>query len=412
MDTSSYNLIFLDTETTGLESQDKICEISFSYVEKPKVNYGESFFRKAQRITYSELVNPNISISPEASMITGLTNSQVKEKPLFKKTKSYAKLLNLSKKENSFFIAYNSQFDIDMLEKDDLFFDHEKVIDLYRVAKHLYKDTNVITSKGENVPLSNKKLQYFRYLLDFDSQNTFSSLSNEYGLGFLKPHSSLSDVLVLEYFFYYILDTFSLSFEELVELSKKPVFENKISFGNVFDKGTPFDDCLTSSYTQYDKVKKGYDYINWCSSNLELSLDVDYSIKIHFFNHLIDKSIPYSEKFLKYINFGLVFEDSEEKIEKALSLIKKDNYYLCFLKFKFTEKLEKTYSIESSDSEYSLSNKLSALFLLRYLESLKPEVLPTKLCLKPFSLDFEKFVNCRFSEVHLGNVLVKFTFSL
>jgi len=394
-----YDLVFLDTETTGLETQDKICEISFSYREKPKNNYGNLFFKNAERITYSELVNPNVSISPEASMITGFTNSQVKNKPLFKKTKSYAKLLELSKKDNSFFIAYNSPFDIDMLEKDDLVFDYKKVIDLYRVAKHLYKNTTIVNSIGEDVPLSNNKLHYFRYLLDFDSKDRFSSLVKEYDLDYITPHSSLSDVVVLEYFYYYILDTFELSFDELLELSRKPVLEPNISFGNIFEKGTSYHQCLTSVYTQYGKVKNGYDYINWCSSNLDLSLDVDYSIKIHFFNHLINGSVPYSKKFEKYINFGLVFEDNEEKISRALSLIKKDHDYLNFLKSKFIEKLEKTYSIEEADLNYSLSNKLSSLFILRYLESLNHDNSPIKISLKDFSLDYKKFLNCNFSEV-------------
>lgn len=364
-------LVFFDTETSGLKKEDRICEVAYSYEEKSKSNYGSSFFLNKRRISATKLVNPQISITPEAAMTTGITDEMVYDKEVFKETKYYKNLIKLSKEKDTYFVAYNAPFDIDMFEKDDLFINHEKVIDLYRIAKHLYKKEFIEDRNGDKVPLSNNKLQYFRYLLKFDIQPEFKELLKSYGLERIDAHSALSDVLVLEFFFYYLYRKISQTkkvkdpFKKMVELSNTPVLEEFITFGNVFEKGKPYFECFRETYEQYGKLKNGYEYLDWCSSNMTFSIDTEYSVKIHFFNNLIDGVIPYNDKYLKYVNYGLVFEKNKEKAEKGLNLIHKKKEYLEVLKRKFKEKLEKEFE-ENMDKE--LGDKFPSLFLLRYLE--------------------------------------------
>lgn len=363
-------LVFGDTETSGLSISDRIVQLAYSYKYKPNTHYGSNFFIKPKRFTIEELANPGVPIDPSAAMTTDIDDMDVQDAPKLVETRAFKELVELMKKPNTFFIAYNAPFDIDMLEKDGLFIPPERVIDLYRIVKHLYKETKIEDRNGNIVPLANNKMQYFRRLLKFDEKTDFQNLIRDYGLTKLHAHRAESDVIVLEYFFYYVMQEFDLTFEQMVELSNKPVLEPFIMFGNVFEKGTHFDEVLTTSYIQYGKEKQGYDYIDWASGNMTLSVDTGYSLKIHFFNHLVNGDIPYNPKFAKYINYGLVFETDPEKIESALNIIGQDPGFQAIARTKFKEKLDE--EIEEN-LENELGDRFPALFLLRYLEKLEEE---------------------------------------
>jgi DNA polymerase III epsilon subunit-like protein len=360
-------IVFFDTETSGLDIEDKIVQLAFSYQESLKNNYGNFHLNKLVRVTEEDLFYPGVLISPEAAMITGISNSTVEGKNRFINQPIYHKMEALIKEENTYFVAYNAPFDTAMLEKDNIVIPNEKVIDLYRVVKHLYKDERITDRYGKIIPLANNKLQYFRYLLEFDDRQGFKNLVFDYGVKELQSHTALSDIVVLEYFFYFVKERFELSFEQMLELSNTPVLESYISFGNVFEKGTSFKECLTTPYEQYGRMKNGYDYLDWCSSSLTLSLDTHYSIKIHFFNALIEGLIPYNKNFAKYINYGLVFETESTKIERALQLIEQDEKYLDLVKTKFKEKLHQ--DIEESKTDETI-DKSTPQFLSRYLNML------------------------------------------
>lgn len=364
-------LIFGDTETSGLDTFDKIAQLAYSYIYRPKSNYGQSFSIKPKRFTTETLCNPGVPINPEASASTGIFDIHVRDEKKLIETQAFKHLSDILKNDNVYFVAYNAPFDVDMLEKDGLFIPTRKIIDLYRVVKHLYKDFKTQNRNGDDVPLANNKMQYFRGFLRFDEQEDFNKLVNEYGLETIQAHTALSDVVVLEYFYHYIINEFNLSFEDLLELSNKPVFEPFITFGNVFEKGTPFKDCLTSTYEQYGRVKNGYDYIDWCSSNLTLAVDTLWSVNIHFFDALVNGDVSYNKKFNKYLDYGLVFERDAEKINKALTLLQKDIDYVDFLRDKFISNLEVEVE-EKLDQE--LGDRFPSLFLLNYLNSLDTEI--------------------------------------
>ncbi|MBT5490880.1 3'-5' exonuclease [bacterium] len=365
---SNLKKIFFDTETTGLEVEDRIFELAFSYKDRKKSNYGNNFFYPIERYSHSSKFNPGLDISVEAAMTTNVMNNQVKGLAPFKDTDIQTTFKKLSEDKNYTFIAYNAPFDINMIEKEDISIDHKQVIDLYRVAKHLFKNETILDRNGEKKPLGSNKLQYFRYLFEFDEQPDFKILLKEYGLEEIKAHEALSDVIILEYFYHFIKKKFNLSIEEIKEFSQKPVLEPYISFGNVFEKGTSFETCFTSTYEQYGKTKNGFDYLDWCSNNLTLSVDTEFSVKMHFYFNIVQGNVPFLNKFERYLNYGIVFDTNEENIKTALKILKKDENYIEVLKSSFKSSMDKKYQ-ENKNGE--LGDKFPYLFLSRYIDFLK-----------------------------------------
>ncbi|MBI3221263.1 MAG: 3'-5' exonuclease [Bacteroidetes bacterium] len=127
-------LCFFDLETTGINiSQDRIIEIA---VIKLMPN-GET-------IRKTNLINPTIPISAESTAIHGITNEDVKDKPVFKEVaKEYVKFL-----EGADLAGFNIlKFDMPMLVEEflraEVEFDYsrKKLIDAQRIFHLMEKRT-------------------------------------------------------------------------------------------------------------------------------------------------------------------------------------------------------------------------------------------------------------------------------
>jgi DNA polymerase-3 subunit epsilon len=127
-------LCFFDLETTGINiSQDRIIEIA---VIKLMPN-GET-------IRKTNLINPTIPIPAESTAIHGLTNADVKDKPVFKEVaKEYVKFL-----EGADLAGFNIlKFDMPMLVEEflraEVEFDYsrKKLIDAQRIFHLMEKRT-------------------------------------------------------------------------------------------------------------------------------------------------------------------------------------------------------------------------------------------------------------------------------
>lgn len=351
---SKDTFILIDTETTGLEEKDRIVSVSFSY-KTPTNN---------KRIIKDQYCNPGLPISPMASVTTGIRNMDVKDKPVFKNTFTH-KMLNKMNDMGAYFVAYNALFDWDMLKKEDIDWNESKVIDMYRVTKHCLIGREINEQKIENF-----KLQYLRYLYNFDEEPEFLELLNSYGLDFLQPHTSLSDIIVLEYLFEKILEEFKLGTKKMVELSYMPVLEQEITFGKVFEKGTKFKDVVSGTYEQWGKVKKTEDYFNWCLGNMDLLPDTEFSIKYHLVDAILNGDISYySVQHDKHLNYVLLFLKDKKKIENILHLMEKDSDYLKILPKAYKTKLEQ--DLKKLDPEKDSWKITSANFYLRYLKNVK-----------------------------------------
>ncbi len=190
-------LLFLDTETTGNMPTDHLCQLCYKIGDE----------------IVSEMYKPPIPISIESMAIHHITEKMVEGKPAFKESHEWQALQEMFQKDETIFVAHNAKFDVSMLEKEGL--KPTKVIDTYRVARHLDPDGKI----------PSYRLQYLRYFLGIEIEAT--------------AHDAKGDVLVLEKLFERLLkkimETENLSedsaIEQMLDISSKPVLFKFINFG-------------------------------------------------------------------------------------------------------------------------------------------------------------------------------------
>ncbi len=89
----------LDTETTGLDPKDEICQISVITPELPQ--------------GWQTYVQPTVPISAEASKIHGITNEQVQDAPTFDQV-----FLHLMRRiRDKDLVIYNADFDLRLIKQ-------------------------------------------------------------------------------------------------------------------------------------------------------------------------------------------------------------------------------------------------------------------------------------------------------
>jgi len=195
-------LIFVDVETTGLESDDKICSIALIIVDEKEISYKY------------ELVNEGKKIPPKASSIHHITNEMIKNKPAFKESEIYKFLRENNNNENTL-IAHNIKFDLEKLSSSGFIWKSD-VIDTLRVTKHLIPECEFFS------------LQVLRYELKLYRDEEKEKI--ELGIKDALPaHNALSDALVVKLLFYYLEELATL--EKMKELSFKNVLLQKFDFG-------------------------------------------------------------------------------------------------------------------------------------------------------------------------------------
>lgn len=191
-------LIFLDLETTGLSSNDKVCSIAILN-EK---NY-----------TY-ELVNEGKKIPAEASSIHHITNEMIKDAHKLTQTQAW-NFLEVNNSEENIVVGHNIGFDLAILASSGFTW-KGKIVDTLRLTKHLLPDCE------------NFSLQFLRY--DLKLYRDEYKVSQKYGIkDALQAHNALSDAIVLELLYDVLLEMSSL--EEMLRLSLQPVLLSKFSFG-------------------------------------------------------------------------------------------------------------------------------------------------------------------------------------
>jgi DNA polymerase III epsilon subunit-like protein len=225
--------IFLDTETTGTENKDRLCQLAY------KQNTGE---------IVNELFKPPLPIEIEAMSIHHITNEMVADRPAFKDSHDYQKLFDLLNDDENILVAHNANFDVDMLIKEGIH--PKKFICTLKLARHL--DPNGVIPKYN--------LQYLRYFLGIKIQAT--------------AHDALGDILVLEKLFERLFARMNKDFssdqveDKMIEVSNNPVLLSRMLFGK--HKGQLFKDIPV-------------DYLQWLSGKNDLDEDMRYTID-HYLN--------------------------------------------------------------------------------------------------------------------------------
>jgi len=230
-------LIFLDLETTGLESFDKIVSAAILY---------ESSY-------IYELVNEKKKISAVASSVHHITNEMIEDKKSFKESDIYKFLIAHNSEENTL-VAHNIAFDIAFLTAAGLTW-RGGVIDTLRVTKHLIPECEFFS------------LQILRYELKLYKEEV--ALSREYGIkDALLAHNALSDTLITKLLFKTLLE--SASQEEMLSLSFKKVLLEKFSFGKY--KGRYIEEISLNDSS----------YLSWLlHSATDIDEDLKYSISYY-----------------------------------------------------------------------------------------------------------------------------------
>ena len=222
-------LIFLDTETTGLESSDKICSIAI-------ISQSED-----ETLSQYELINEGKKIPALASSIHHITNEMIKDKNDFKNSKIY-KFLQENNTQETTIVGHNVKFDLEKLSSAAYRF-KGKIVDTLRVTKHLIPECELFS------------LQLLRYELKLYINEPKDVLA----------HHAMGDAIVVKLLYEYLLEMTTL--EEMYELSFKNVLLNKLQFGKYSGK-------YIEEIAMNDRG-----YLEWMLSSIsDLDEDLRYSI--------------------------------------------------------------------------------------------------------------------------------------
>ncbi len=237
--------ILFDTETTGNRDEDRIIQVGAMIVDG-----------NGEVEVYDELCSTVLPITIEAMVVHGITPNVIEGKGVFTETKFYKTLLSLNTQEN-YLIAHNMPFDMGMLQKEG-FEPNIKIIDTLRVAKHLLSEQK------------SKALQYLRYALELYKEE--QEEADKYNIT-IKAHDAIGDVLVMKLLLSKLVTLTKEKFpnvnpmEKMVELTQTPIFIETFVFGK--HKGEKIADVC--------REDKGY--INWMMKNMDLDVDMKYTLE-------------------------------------------------------------------------------------------------------------------------------------
>ncbi|MDQ1340818.1 MAG: exodeoxyribonuclease [Campylobacterota bacterium] len=232
--------ILLDTETTGIDEKDRICQLAFIVADKNGKKPFES------------LCKPPLPIGYYAMSTHNITNEMVQDKPIFSECES-AKKLNELNSEKNILIIQNAPFDLGMLKKEGFEWQGE-LIDTLRCIKHLQPE------------LESHSLQYLRYALGFYKKE--NELAKKFGIE-IKAHDALGDVVVLTLLMEYLVEKVNRDIQKLIDLTKEPILYESVKFGK----------HKNSSYQE--AVAKDKQYFEWALKNMDLDSDTKYTINYH-----------------------------------------------------------------------------------------------------------------------------------
>lgn len=206
----------IDIETTGLDPEnDKIVEIAYTDVVDGVISG-----------TYSQLINPGISIPYSASAINHITDSDVADAPLIDD-------IDWDKYKSHLFVAHNAPFDSGFIKR----YVGGDWICTKRCAQHVWPDLDSYSN------------QALRYYLGIDVKGD--------------PHRAAFDTMVTAGILLRILAEHE---GDLVELSNTPVMQKVVRFGQY--RGQAWAD-VPKDYLRWMKSKgsDGWDEDTWYTIN-------------------------------------------------------------------------------------------------------------------------------------------------
>ncbi len=222
-------LIFLDTETTGIEKTDRLAQVCYRVGDEVKVGY----------------FKPPLPMSVKSMSITHITNKMLADKqPFIGSEFAYTLQTLLS---TGVLVAHNALFDLEMLKREGM--EIPKFICTLRVARHL--------DSGGIIPEYN--LQYLRYYLDLEVSGN--------------AHDAEGDVHVLYAVFQRLLSKIQettgdedSAIQKMIEISSVPSLYKKFNFGKYKDKMIAEVVQTDRGYLEWllkQKRESGEDDVDW-----------------------------------------------------------------------------------------------------------------------------------------------------
>ena len=186
------NLLFLDTETTGLDAEDRLVEVGY---------------RTTGGLVVSERFKAPVPVKVGAMAVNHISNKMLEDCRPFGGTPTHEELFRMAESGEYVLVAHNAPFDLAMLAKEGIHF--KKYIDTKKMSHAL----------DPNQEMESHRLQYLRYYYGVELPNAGA-------------HTAEGDIAVLEAVFHCLHEKLGKpSIDELMAMSNRPVLHTKFKFG-------------------------------------------------------------------------------------------------------------------------------------------------------------------------------------
>ena len=289
--------VILDTETTGVEEEDRIIQLSY-LVTDMEGNILE---------VHDDLCTAPLPTKFDSMAIHNITPEMLEGKPVCVDTKAFARLNELNVPEN-IMVIQNAEFDEAMLAKEG-FTSVMNLIDTYRILRKKYA---LQTPHG---------LQHKRYELGLYKREP--ELINELGVE-VRAHDALGDVVVLKLFLDHLLND-GQDRDEMMELCSAPIMLDIMTFGK--HKGKTFEEIALNDRNSLQYMIDTFDLdgdLRYTMEKIMADTKSQIKITIPFAKYRGETPAEVAEKdpgFLKWIRdkADRISPELKEAVTKALS---------------------------------------------------------------------------------------------
>jgi DNA polymerase III epsilon subunit-like protein len=242
-------LVFLDTETTGIENG-RLIQLAYKKQNNVLGGNGPKDPNEGENIVV-EYFKPPVPIEIEAMVVHHITEKHVANKPAFGGSDTLKTLQALLADPATVLVAHNAKFDMGILEREGMTMG--RFICTMKVAQSMY-----------DLPMY--KMQYLRYLWGIEDDEATA-------------HDAAGDVAILEKVFDHMLveygDAHAVSKEDalsaFVTISKNPVLLRRTTFGKYAGK----------TFEEIKAADPGY--LQWMSTLADKDEDFAYTVN-HYLN--------------------------------------------------------------------------------------------------------------------------------
>ncbi len=234
-------LVFLDTETTGIENG-RIIQLAYKARGAGAADDG------AMHIDYFK---PPVPIEIEAMAVHHITETHVAQEPPFAASAAQRALAGLLTRPDAVIVAHNAAFDIGILDREGMFASAGPFICTMKVAMARYD-------------LPQYKMQYLRYLWGIEDDGATA-------------HDAGGDVAILERVFDRMLEDYvreegtaeDEALRAFIAISRNPVLLRRMTFGRYAGK----------TFAEVAAADRGY--LEWLATLNDKGEDFAYTVRHH-----------------------------------------------------------------------------------------------------------------------------------